>query len=310
MGRPLPRGEIQPPGAGPAVVSESMAPSNDPESLAMRLPRALAAAVTFPLLVAVAWHTGTRGAEGADAIASPAGGGPVVLELFTSQGCASCPAADRLLTRLGAEPELSTRLFPLAFHVDYWNHIGWTDPFSSRAWTERQRRYARELSGGRVYTPQLVLDGRTETVGNDEEEVLALLHEALAREPTADLHVQLSPAGGPDRLRAQVTAEMARTPEAKSRSLELLVALYQKDLTTSVGKGENEGRKLENDYVVRHLERAGKLPAEAGARTEAAVTFTLEPDWDRSDLGVVAFLQDPRTLAIHGAARATLEIVQ
>jgi hypothetical protein len=276
----------------------------------MSRPRALAAALALPLLAALAWQAGARPADGAEAAAPPAEEGPVVMELFTSQGCSSCPAADRLLTRLGAAPELSTRLFPLAFHVDYWNHIGWTDPFSSRPWTERQRRYARELSGGRVYTPQLVVNGRTQTVGNDEEEVLALLREALARKPAADLHVQLSAAGGPDRLRAQVTAEMARAPEAKAKALELLVALYQKDLTTSVGKGENEGRKLENDYVVRQLERAGKLPAEAGARTEAAVTFALEPDWNRSDLGVVAFLQDPKTLAIHGAARATLEIMQ
>ncbi|HSL83543.1 MAG TPA: DUF1223 domain-containing protein [Thermoanaerobaculia bacterium] len=274
----------------------------------MRLPRAPAAALALPLLAALAWHAG-----GAGAAAPPAADTPVVMELFTSQGCSSCPAADRLLTRLGAEPELSSRLFPLAFHVDYWNHSGWTDPFSSRAWTERQRRYARELSGGRVYTPQLVVNGSSQTVGNDEEEVLALLREALARRPAADLHVRLS-AGGPDRLRAQVTAEMASAPEApsqvKAKSLELLVALYQKDLTTSVGKGENEGRRLENDYVVRHLERAGKLPAQPGATAEAAVTFALEPGWDRSDLGVVAFLQDPKTLAIHGAARATLEIVR
>lgn len=276
----------------------------------MRLPRALAVLPLLLALAVLAWHAGVRPADGAGAAAPPAGDAPVVVELFTSQGCSSCPAADRLLTRLGAEPELSTRLFPLAFHVDYWNHIGWTDPFSSRTWTERQRRYARELSGGRVYTPQLVVNGRTQTVGNDEEEVLALLREALARKPAADLHVRLSAAGGPDRLRAQVTAEMARAPEAKLKSLELLVALYQKDLTTSVGQGENEGRRLENDYVVRHLERAGKLRAQAGATTEADVTFALEPDWNRSDLGVVAFLQDPKTLAIHGAARATLEIIQ
>lgn len=276
----------------------------------MRLPRALAVLPLLLALAVLAWHAGVRPADGAGAAAPPAGDAPVVVELFTSQGCSSCPAADRLLTRLGAEPELSTRLFPLAFHVDYWNHIGWTDPFSSRTWTERQRRYARELSGGRVYTPQLVVNGRTQTVGNDEEEVLALLREALARKPAADLHVRLSAAGGPDRLRAQVTAEMARAPEAKLKSLELLVALYQKDLTTSVGQGENEGRRLENDYVVRHLERAGRLRAQAGATTEADVTFALEPDWNRSDLGVVAFLQDPKTLAIHGAARATLEIIQ
>lgn len=251
-------------------------------------------------------------AEGdGDALPDLRGDGPVVVELFTSQGCSSCPPADRLLTRLGARPGLRSRLFPLAFHVDYWNHIGWTDPFSSKRWSERQRRYARELSGGRVYTPQLVVNGRAETVGNQEEEVIELVRRALAREPAASLHVRLPAPESPETLRARVTAKMMRPPQhGRRRPLDLLVALYQEDLTTPVPRGENQGRTLENDYVVRHLERAGELPARAGAETEASVTFELEPDWPRPDLGVVAFVQDPRTLIIQGAARATLESIR
>jgi hypothetical protein len=247
---------------------------------------------------------------GAPAGADDAGTAPVVLELFTSQGCSSCPAADRLLTRLGSDPKLANRVLPLAFHVDYWNHIGWTDPFSSRRWSERQRRYARAFGADRVYTPQLVVNGTGEAVGSKEEEVQRLVREALEREPPAGVHIQLS-AGGPDALRAEVTARLERPPAGGSgKALELLVALYQKDLTTAVPSGENSGRKLENDYVVRYLERAGKLPAKAGAELDASVSFELEPDWRRADLGVVAFVQDPETLAIHGAARATLEIIE
>ena len=249
-------------------------------------------------------------ARSAGAAAAAAGGGPVVLELFTSQGCSSCPAADRLLTRLGEDPELLTRVLPLAYHVDYWNHIGWTDPFSSKRWSERQRRYARALGSDRLYTPQLVVDGRADVVGSKEEEVYRLVRAALERPPAAAVHLQLS-AGGPDALRAEVAARLERPPAAGSgKALELLVALYQKDLTTAVPRGENSGRKLENDYVVRYLERAGKLAAKAGAELDAGVSFELEPDWRRADLGVVAFVQDPETLAIHGAARATLEIIE
>lgn len=276
--------------------------------------QAAVTALALAVLAALACRVGAQPGEGAEAgihLSAAAGDGPVVVELFTSQGCSSCPAADRLLTRLGAEPGLHSRLFPLAFHVDYLNHIGWNDPFSSKRWSERQRRYARELSEGQLYTPQLVVNGRAEAEGNQEEDVLEIVRRALAREPAAALHVQLPAPDGPDQLRARVTVEMKRRPDdASGKPLELLVALYQKDLTTPVPRGENEGRRLENDYVVRHLERAGKLPAEPGAGTEAEVTFELEPDWPRTDLGVVAFVQDPKTLAIHGAARATLEIIQ
>jgi hypothetical protein len=249
----------------------------------------------------------TAGSSGA----ATAGGGPVVLELFTSQGCSSCPAADRLLTRLGEDPELLTRVLPLAYHVDYWNHIGWTDPFSSKRWSERQRRYARALGSNRLYTPQLVVDGRSDAVGSKEEEVYRLVRAALERPPAAAVHLQLSAGGDPDALRAEVRARLERPPSPGAPGgLEVLVVLYQKDLTTPVPRGENSGRTLENDYVVRRLERAGKLAGKAGAGLETAVTFALEPDWRRPDLGVVAFVQDPKTLAIHGAARATLEIIQ
>src|SRR5688572_22165851 len=86
---------------------------------------------------------------------------PVLVELFTSQGCSSCPPADKLLSALRSDPQMAGRVIPLAFHVDYWNRIGWEDPFSSAQWTGRQQRYARALgNGSRVYTPQLVVNGR------------------------------------------------------------------------------------------------------------------------------------------------------
>ena len=100
--------------------------------------------------------------------AGDAAGGPVLLELFTSQGCSSCPPADRLLTRLAGDRKLAGQVIPLSFHVDYWDYIGWQDPFASPRWSERQRQYGRAFHSNRVYTPQLVINGRTECVGSQE----------------------------------------------------------------------------------------------------------------------------------------------
>ncbi|MGH9465120.1 MAG: DUF1223 domain-containing protein, partial [Thermoanaerobaculia bacterium] len=107
--------------------------------------------------------------------------GPVLLELFTSQGCSSCPPADRLLSRLAAARGSEPVVVPLAFHVDYWNHIGWEDPFSQGRWSARQRAYALAFGRDGVYTPQLVVDGTEELVGSDERAVRRAIERAAAQ---------------------------------------------------------------------------------------------------------------------------------
>src|ERR1043165_1503740 len=110
----------------------------------------------------------------ADGDPRPASGsdGPLVIELFTSQGCSSCPAADRLLAKLAAAGNLGDRaLAPLAFHVDYWNDLGWADPYSLPAWTERQHQYSRAIGDARVYTPELVIGGASGVVGSNQDAV-------------------------------------------------------------------------------------------------------------------------------------------
>lgn len=111
--------------------------------------------------------------------ASSSQGSPIIVELFTSQGCSSCPPADRFLTELAAREEFE--IIPLSFHVDYWNYIGWTDPFSSPAWSDRQRHYARSFGGNRVYTPQMVVNGRWEGVGSNRREIARLLERGSSR---------------------------------------------------------------------------------------------------------------------------------
>jgi hypothetical protein len=230
-----------------------------------------------------------------EAVAAATSGAPVVLELFTSQGCSSCPPADRLLSRLGRSREGD--VLPLGFHVDYWNYIGWTDPFSSPEWSRRQQDYARRFGSNRIYTPQLVVQGTAECVGSQADCVEAAVARARATPPSWELAVRVSPAG-PERLRAVV--EGRRVVAGEAGDAELLVALTESGLVTPVGRGENARRTLRDDHVVRRLVRA---PAPA---PEATVDLDLEPGWDRRRLAVVAFVQDRRSLRILGAATAAV----
>lgn len=227
--------------------------------------------------------------------------GPVVIELFTSQGCSSCPPADRLLTKLSRDPKLAGRVIPLSFHVDYWNYIGWSDPFSSKRWSQRQEGYARAFRSNRLYTPQLVVAGRSHLNGSDEPGVRKQIAEALAAEPAGRVTLSTEPAA--EGLKVKVGARMAR---AAGGPLELWVAVYETGLSTDVGAGENSSRKLHNDYVVRRLEKALTVAGTAGAAESGELVLGLDKRWNRKNLGVAAFLQDPKTLAIHGAASAYL----
>lgn len=242
--------------------------------------------------------TATSAAAEADA--------PVVLELFTSQGCSSCPLADALISRLGQSSPLRQTLIPLAYHVDYWDRLGWKDPFSAPRWTERQEAYARRFRQRGLYTPQIVIQGRAEAVGSDEIRIRAHL-EAAAEEPpagTLTLHVAPS-AKGPDHLRVIVNATLLQN--VPGPSVEGIVVLFENGLVTQIQRGENAGLRLRNDYVVRDLVRAFTLPVEPGTQREAEVELTLDPAWQRINLGIATFLQNPTTLAIHAAAYELVE---
>lgn len=233
--------------------------------------------------------------------AADSGGGPVVLELFTSQGCSSCPPADRLLSQLGRDPKLAGRVIPLSFHVDYWDYIGWRDPFDSARWSQRQQGYARTVfHTNRIYTPQLVVNGKAECVGSDQGQVLRRISEALAAPPAGRVTLAVEPPAPDGRLRVKVGAKLART--AAQGDLDLWVAVWETGLVTPVGAGENARRTLRNDYVVRRLEKAFVLPGTAGAERSGEIVLGVDKRWKTADLGVAAFLQDPATQQIHGAA--------
>ena len=232
----------------------------------------------------------------------------VLLELFTSQGCSSCPPADRLLSALGEDEALRGRVIPLAYHVDYWNHIGWRDPFSSAAWSDRQGDYAQALQTGRLYTPQLVVNGRRDFVGSDERQAHAAIAEALSTPPAAD--VQLSATPVPDDVgRLYLDVAVTLNEAVETPSLDVMIAVFENGLSTDVRSGENARRTLKNDHVVRSLERGFSLPTAPDVRHAEQITLDLPTDAHRDRLGIAVFLQDPASMRIYGASALDLSTV-
>jgi hypothetical protein len=187
--------------------------------------------LTAGLAAGTAAAAGTPGLAGADQ--------PAILELFTSQGCSSCPPADALLGELARRPDI----IALAWHVDYWNYLGWRDPHASKDWTERQRVYARLLHD-EVYTPALVVNGAAMVIGSDRRAVQA------AMTATAPVPLRLSVRREADRL----TIDLGGGGGAAA-PVELLLVAYEPEITTRVRAGENGGRTLREYRVVRSARR-------------------------------------------------------
>jgi hypothetical protein len=226
--------------------------------------------------------------QAAEPLAPRLGPTPVVVELFTSQGCSSCPPADQLVSELAHDDALRGRVIPLTFHVDYWDRLGWRDPFSSPEWSRRQYLYVRALRASSAYTPQVVVGGARQFVGSNrpalEETLVALSH----RKPAGEVSVTTVRQG------AKATIHV----NAKG-SGDLLVAVFDSAAPTPVRAGENGGRTIPNDATVRRLVRAGTL---TGGVLDRMITLDLDPSWHEP--GVAVFLQDEQSLAIGAAAAA------
>ena len=208
----------------------------------------------------------------------------VVVELFTSEGCSSCPPADELLTHL--RQDLSARhieVIPLGFHVDYWNSLGWKDRFSSADFSRRQELYTQSLRVDGPYTPEMVVDGAVEFVGNDAGHAQQTIREAASRPEVAT--VKISSAAG-DQLAVQ-----AKAPTS-AKDAQVVLAITEDNLMTQVGSGENGGRTLHHAAVVRELRRLGGLREGSFA---ANVPLKLDKDWKRADLRAVVFVQEGGT---------------
>jgi hypothetical protein len=223
---------------------------------------------------------------------------PVVVELFTSEGCSSCPPADELLSKLQKEqPVAGVQIIPLGMHVTYWDQLGWKDSASLPLATERQQDYGRVFGGDRVYTPQMVIDGADELVGSDESGVRRAIAKA-AKQPHARLSMTTAVDGSA--VTAQVT--IAELPAGANEPMELKVALTESGLTSVVKRGENGGRTLHHDAVVRAV-----FGSDAGAAHLITARAQLRPEWRREQMRAVAILQGKKTHRVWGATSAALK---
>jgi hypothetical protein len=219
---------------------------------------------------------------------------PILVELFTSEGCSSCPPADVVLAQLERkQPVAGARIVPLGLHVDYWDRLGWTDPFSTARATDRQRGYASLGSGS--YTPQTVVDGRAETVGSRRAVVEQFVAEAAKQKHAAiaiDVAPRTDPAGP-----FEITLRVSALPAGSSSDADVLVALTQNVARVVVKDGENAGSTLEHTAIARELGVAGPAaPAGGTLKTLVKVPTGVAP----KDLRVVAFVQERKSRRVLG----------
>jgi hypothetical protein len=222
---------------------------------------------------------------------------PVLVELFTSEGCSSCPPADALLAKLDElQPVNGVLVIALEEHVDYWDHQGWRDPFSSADFTARQQRYAGLLHIESPYTPEMVIDGRSEFVGNDSQRALHELASA-ARSTKTPAHVVVKDKAA-DRISLAVNVDATKT------SGDVLLAIAETGLASDVARGENAGRNLKHSAVVRKLSAIGKLKSGEAFSAEPVVRLT--KPWKPENLRAVVFVEDGATRKVVGVAEVAI----
>ncbi|MEU8165596.1 DUF1223 domain-containing protein [Micromonospora sp. NPDC049004] len=239
---------------------------------------------------------GSDPARQPDRQSSEAGGGVAVVELFSSQGCNSCPPAEELLTEIDHDSRTRGEpVFALGFHVDYWDDLGWPDQFADAAYTARQEAYARGFGSGRLYTPQMIVNGTVEFVGSDRAQAARAVASAL-----------MSPAAAPLTLSVAEVADGGRRMvvgyriQRLSQRAVVNVALVQRGLHSAIARGENAGRTLRQDNVVRAFTSV-PLDAEQGQ-----VELTTPPDLDPGQSTVIGYVQREGDRAVVGAAAVDL----
>jgi len=208
-----------------------------------------------------------------------------VLELFTSEGCSSCPPADRLLPQFAME---NANVIPLSFHVDYWNHLGWKDPFSQAQFSNRQREYAGQFRLESIYTPQLIINGEFEMVGSDRSTVETDIRNVLKKKAEVDLKV--------DEVKKENNKlMMSCTMAGKIDQTDVMAALVQKHAEMKVKAGENRGATLSHTNVVRSFL---KKPAQQKMQFEMDIPQNLADD----NMLIIVYTQEKKDLKITGVA--------
>jgi len=229
---------------------------------------------------------------------STAAAHPILVELFTSEGCSSCPPADALLEKMdGSQPFPGAQLIVLSEHVDYWDHDGWKDPASSPAMTERQAAYVHALGLQAPYTPQMIVDGTSVVSVSDPQQIIKTFQSdaAAQKDPVRIGEVSVD-AGSAGVLQARIDADGS----SDKRNADVYVAVALNRVESQVLHGENGGRHLTHVAVVQQLTKIGKL--QRGKSFDETVRLKLKPGTDPKNVRVVVFVQEPGPGRLLGAA--------
>ncbi len=218
-----------------------------------------------------------------------------IVELYTSEGCSSCPPADLLLRQLteNARKE-KLPVYTLSFHVDYWNRLGWEDPFSQAQFTERQRHYAKVNRSSNVYTPQFIINGESAFAGYRFDLLEKTISGSLKTKASASVNLEI------ERLDKE-TLDLHYAVESASRNDLLQVAVVERNLKIPILHGENAGKTLEHDNVVRILKTV------TVGKGEGQMKLTLLPSINLANSSVIAYVQNAKTMAITGATAVDLK---
>src|SRR5712692_7215900 len=228
---------------------------------------------------------------------------PVVVELFTSEGCSTCPPAEALLIQLETDqPITGAQVIGLEEHVDYWNHDGWVDSHSSPDWTLRQQEYVAKFKGKSPFTPQIIVDGQRQFVGNNARDAQDAIQEAAHRVKTQVSIAAETPSkndAGRFEVRVGNVAGIADQEPA-----DVWMAVTEDSLETAVKGGENAGRNLRHAAILRSLHQIGPVPSTDSSPFVLNQEVKFKSNWKRENLRIAVFVQERKSLRILGAASA------
>jgi hypothetical protein len=232
---------------------------------------------------------------------------PVVVELFTSEGCSSCPPADALLLKLETSQAVQgASVIAIEEHVDYWNHDGWIDPYSSADWTQRQVDYVTRFKDKEPYTPQLIVDGQAEMTGDLEQKTEQAIQQAATQLKT---EIALTSSGSaPDG--AQINVRAGKLSGNSDRdTAEVWLAITESGLASSVDAGENAGKNLHHASVLRSLHKIGVANPKNDSAYESSQKVKFKSAWNRQNLLVAVFIQEKKSMHILGAAALPISTI-
>jgi len=235
---------------------------------------------------------------------------PVLVELFTSEGCSSCPPADALLMRLDKDqPVVGAEVIALSEHVDYWNRLGWSDPYSLSDFSARQSLYANVFKLDDIYTPQMIVDGRVQFVGSNDVEARRTIGDA-ARNAKTGVTMSLASESAQGRTVTLAIRVESLSNVVKGGDADVMLAITESGLRSNVTRGENAGRVLNHIAVVRRLSTIGTIDSKKDLAFTAEPVVQISRSWRRENLKAVVFVQERAGRGVIGASTLPLANLQ